>query len=106
MKIIGAGFSKTGTKSLHAALNKLGYEVYDYLEHFEYHREGWIKIFEGKGSIEDFKQMYQNVDAIVDLPVFHFWEEIHWAFPDAKVSCQLYASIFYDQGWHLATGNK
>ena len=29
--------------------------------------------------------MYENVDAVVDIPVYYFWEEIHWAFPDAKV---------------------
>ena len=85
MKIIGAGFSKTGTKSLHAALYKLGYEVYDSLEHFEHHRKQWKRILEGKGNIGDFKQMYKNVDAVVDTPVQYFWEEILWTFPDAKV---------------------
>ena len=86
MKVIVAGFSKTGTKSLNVALNKLGYEVYDYMEHYWYHGDYWKRIFEGKGSLEDFKEMYENVDAVVDIPVYYFWEEIHWAFPDAKVS--------------------
>ena len=85
MKVIVASFSKTGTKSINAALSKLGYKVYDYLEHFWYHGDYWKKIYEGKGSPDDFKEMFQNVDAAVDCPFFYFWEEIHRAFPDAKV---------------------
>ena len=85
MKVICAGFSKTGTKSLSAALTELGYEVYDSLEHFWYHEKEWEKIYNGEGSIDDFKHMYQNVDAAVDASIYFFWEEISRAFPNAKV---------------------
>ena len=86
MKIIVAGFSKTGTKSLSAALTELGYEVYDFIEHFWFHCDYWKKIKEGKGTIDDFRKMYENVDVTIDTPAFLFWEEIHQAFPDAKVT--------------------
>ena len=86
MKVIVAGCSKTGTKSMNAALTELGYKVYDNMEHIMYHCDDWIKIFEGKGRIEDFKRMYKDVDAIVDVPAFLYWYEIHQAFPEAKVS--------------------
>ena len=36
MKVIVAGFSKTGTKSMCAALRELGYKVYDVEEHFRF----------------------------------------------------------------------
>ena len=36
MKIIGAGFPKTGTKSLALALRDLGYTVHDFEEHMAY----------------------------------------------------------------------
>ena len=85
MKVILAGSSKTGTKSLNAALTELGFNVYDHMEHITYHCEDWIKIFKGKGSVEDFKRMYKGVDAVVDAPIYMFWYEIHQAFPDAKV---------------------
>lgn len=86
MKIIVAGYPKTGTKSLNAALTELGYNVYDYMEHYFYHYNEWIRIYEGKEDIEVFKQMYKDVDAVVDGPACFFWYEIHQAFPDAKVS--------------------
>ena len=86
MKIICAGISKTGTKSLNAALQELGYNVvYDFMEHFWEHEKYWKKIFERGGSSEDFKEMYENVDAILDAPVYAFWEEILEAFPNSKV---------------------
>ena len=87
MKIIAAGFSKTGTKSLAIALDELGYGVYDMLEHYWYHGEEWRKILvEGSDDVvKDFKKMYQDVDAVLDCPAFLFWEEILEAFPDAKV---------------------
>ena len=85
MKVIVAGYSKTGTKSMAAALTELGYNTYDYMEHFMHHYEEWMRIYGGKGSANDFKRMYENVDAVVDHPAYHFWKEIHDVFPDAKV---------------------
>ena len=86
MKVIVAGSPKTGTKSMNAALTELGYRVYDYMDHLFYHSDDWMKIFEGKGGAEDFKRMYENIDAVVDMPACFYWEEIHKVFPDAKVS--------------------
>ena len=85
MKVIVAGMSKTGTKSMVAALKELGFEVHDYLEHYLYNGDKWLKICYDGGSVEDFRKMYQNVDAVVDLPAWHFWEELSEAFPEAKV---------------------
>nr|CAB3263095.1 uncharacterized protein LOC101242677 [Phallusia mammillata] len=85
MKVIVAGLSKTGTKSMVWALQELGYEVYDFLEHFIYHQKIWTKIMSEGGSTEDFRQMYENVDAITDLPASAYWDEIHKAFPESKI---------------------
>ena len=85
MKIIVAGYPQTGTKTLITALKTLGYTVFDFSEHFFYHGNDWNKIFDGKGSSEDFKRMYEDVEVVADIPVFYFWEEISQVFPDAKV---------------------
>jgi len=85
MKIIVAGFAKTGTKSLAAALRLLGYDVYDLLEHAWYHENEWKKMLYYGGNVEDFQRMYQKVDVVMDAPIYFFWEEIHRAFPDAKI---------------------
>ncbi|XP_076812340.1 uncharacterized protein LOC143459192 isoform X2 [Clavelina lepadiformis] len=85
MKVVMAGYSKTGTKSMAAALRLLGYKVYDFMDHFWYHYEDWMKIMERQSTVEDFRRMYQDVDALTGCPAFAFWEEILKAFPDAKV---------------------
>ncbi|CAK8680227.1 unnamed protein product [Clavelina lepadiformis] len=85
MKVIVAGFAKTGTKSMHIALRELGYEVYDFVENFWYLGKDWNKILTEGGSVDDFKRMYKDVDATIDTPVYFFWKEIHEAFPDAKI---------------------
>lgn len=49
MKVIYAGFSKCGTKTMQRALQELDYTVYDFLENYEYLGNKWQKIFnEGK----------------------------------------------------------
>ena len=85
MKIIVAGFPKTGVMSLNFALRHLGYKVYDTLENFMHLRDDWMKILKYGGDIEDFKRMFEGVDAVVDIPSCYFWEEIYKAFPEAKV---------------------
>ena len=84
MKLICAGMSKTGTKSVASALRVLGYTVYDAEEHWKYHLDEYVDALEGK-QLPDFATMYANVDAVVDSPSYFFWEEISAAFPNAKV---------------------
>ena len=84
MKVICAGLSKTGTTSLAKALQVLGYNVYDFREHFEFHLEQWLDSFETDRH-PDFKEIYQGVDAVTDVPPAFWFEEISAAFPEAKV---------------------
>jgi len=85
MKVIYAGFPKTGTKTINAALTELGFKCYDYIENYVYLGDEWQKIFDQGGSVEDFRRMFEDVDAIMDVPGCVFWEDIHEAFPDAKI---------------------
>ena len=85
MKVICAGYPKTGTKSMQAAVTELGYNDYDAMENFAYLQDDWIKIFKEGGTTEDFRRMFENVDAVTDVPAAAYWDEIHKAFPDAKV---------------------
>lgn len=85
MKVIYAGFSKCGTKTMAAALRELGMTVYDVMECYEYQRDAWATIFREGGSTEDFRGMFEGVDAVTDQPSCFFWEEIHKAYPDAKI---------------------
>ena len=85
MKIICSGYQKTGTKSLAAALRLLGYNVYDFEEQFFYIGKDLSKIFENGWTTEEIRRIYKNVDVIVDLPSCILWEQLHEAFPEAKV---------------------
>ena len=90
MKVICAGFPKTGTKSMANALRCLGYSVHDYEETLEYNLQNYIDFFEGKVGDEIFREMYQNVDAVVDQPACTLWNIILKQFPDAKVRTLFY----------------
>lgn len=83
MKIICAGLSKTGTKSLAKALRILGYVVHDYEEHLMWHMDEYIQAF--NGNMPDFNAMYSQVDAVTASPSCGFWKELAQTFPDAKV---------------------
>lgn len=70
---------------MNAALTRLGFNVYDALENMVLLQEEYGKIFHEGWSTEDFRRMYEHVDAVTDVPACYFWDEIHKAFPDAKV---------------------
>ena len=42
MKIICAGFPKTGTKSMALALSSLGYSVHDFEEHLQHNLDNYL----------------------------------------------------------------
>uniref|UniRef100_H2ZCA3 Sulfotransferase family protein n=1 Tax=Ciona savignyi TaxID=51511 RepID=H2ZCA3_CIOSA len=91
MKVIVAGYSKTGTKSMTSALRELGFTVYDFPEHFSEHKQQWKEILQSGNNPDIFREMYKDVDAVVDAPAFAYWKEIHEVFPDAKIiltSCE------------------
>ena len=84
MKVICAGMNKTGTKSISEALRQLGFTVYDWEEQLFDFLDYWVDVFQN-GVTPDVKQIYQDADAVVDMPGNLFWEEILEAFPDCKV---------------------
>ena len=86
MKIICAGFPKTGTKSMANALASLGYSVHDFEEHLEYNLDNYLDFFEGRVGSEIFTDMYSSVDAVLDQPSCNLANILLQQFPDAKVS--------------------
>ena len=84
MKIICAGYGKTGTKSIAKALRYLGFTVYDWEEQAFDFLDHWVDVYQN-GTKPDVKRVYQNADAAVDFPGYFFYEEILEAFPDCKV---------------------
>ena len=89
MKVICAGFPKTGTKSMANALRKLGYSVHDFEEHLEYNLENYVDYIEGRLGEEVFLEMYREVDAVVDMPACTLVNIILRQFPDSKVTMMM-----------------
>lgn len=83
MKIICAGFPKTGSKSCSTALRHLGYNVADYMETAEFLSGVWLDFYEGRASIQKVLAAYDEhgFDANQDLPGNMLWEELYDASP-------------------------
>ena len=84
MKVLCAGLAKTGTKTIRKALRILGLTVYDWEEQTFDFLDHWVDVFEN-GITPDVKRIYENADAVVDMPGYFFFEEILEVFPDCKV---------------------
>lgn len=88
MKVIGAGFDRTGTMSLQAGLETLGFRTYHAINAFQKWEEGhldmWSDVMEGKAEM-DWHKIYDGFDATTALPGCYYYEELMEAFPEAKV---------------------
>ena len=85
MRVVGAGFGRTGTTSLKAALEELGFgpsyslsEVFAHPEHVGF----WRPPARGASRLGAFLAGY---GVAVDWPACSFYEEIMEAFPEAPV---------------------
>ena len=86
MKVIGAGFGRTGTSSLKAALEQLGFGPCHHMEELFAHHEQiprWLAVAEG--APPDWDMLFAGYNSAVDFPTEHWYREIlaHW--PDARV---------------------
>lgn len=86
MKVIGAGFGRTGTASLKRALELLGFNPCYHMEEVFSHREH-IPTWEAatRGEPVDWGPFFQGWEATVDWPGCTFYKEILAAYPEAKV---------------------
>ncbi|CAF1124470.1 unnamed protein product, partial [Didymodactylos carnosus] len=89
LKIIGAGFGRTGTLSTKYALEQLGYTCYHMLELRKTPTRSihWLNAAKSKENQEpfDWDVIFENYDSTVDFPACYFWKELLDYYPDAKV---------------------
>jgi hypothetical protein len=96
LKIIGAGFGRTGTWSTFAALNQLGFPCYHMSEVIlnkknKSHLDFWRKVANSPpGAQQDWSQVFAEYTATVDNPGCCVWRELLSAYPDAKVLLTLH----------------
>ncbi|KAJ3019818.1 hypothetical protein HKX48_001745, partial [Thoreauomyces humboldtii] len=84
LDIIGAGFGRTGTKSLQDALGILGYPTYHMVEVMKHpdHIQLWLDAHAGK---PDWDAIFSGYTATLDWPGCDYALDLLKANPDAKV---------------------
>jgi hypothetical protein len=86
LKVLGVGYGRTGTASLKAALERLGFDpcchMTEVMESPELVRR-WQRI--GEGGPPDWDSVLGNFRATVDWPGAAYWRELVDAYPQAKV---------------------
>jgi hypothetical protein len=89
IRVIGAGFARTGTQSLKAALQHLGYKVNHFEETFsrpDLYLPGWEAVLAGEGAGTYLGILAeQGFNATLDSPNALLYKEMMAAYPDAKV---------------------
>jgi len=86
LKVIGAGFGRTGTLSLKLALEQLGFGPCYHLYEIRNRPEllaPWLAALEG--ARPDWDQVFNGYASQVDWPSSFYWQDLHAAFPEAKV---------------------
>ena len=89
LKVIGAGFGRTGTLSAYTALKQLGfpcYHMFEVLENKENksHLDFWRKVANSEpGTAHNWDEVFANYTATVDNPACCVWPELLAAYPEA-----------------------
>jgi hypothetical protein len=86
LEVIGTGFGRTGTDSMRAALDLLGFgpthhmiEVINQPEQ----RERWLAL--AQGGPADWEHVLEGYRSCVDWPSAFYWRSLVAAYPEAKV---------------------
>jgi len=86
LKVVGAGFGRTGTLSLKSALEKLGfgpcYHMLEVMRRPE-HVEMWYRL--AYGGRMDWDLLFNDFQSAVDWPAARYWRELADHYPNARV---------------------
>ena len=86
IKVLGAGFGRTGTTSLRSALEELGfgpcYHVYQLFKDPS-EIEFWENLYQGKEV--DFDSFFTNYQAVFGFPGYYFYRQLMENFPKSVV---------------------
>ncbi|MFI6504317.1 sulfotransferase family protein [Nonomuraea typhae] len=86
LNVIGAGLPRTGTSSMKAALERLGfgpcYHMYEILTH-PGHVDRWQPV--ATGGPMDWEGVFEGYRSTQDWPASHFYRELAELYPEAKV---------------------
>ena len=87
LQVIGVGMHRTGSMSVKAALERLGFgPCYHGMEALRRSTDGehWQAAYDAGGEF-DWSVIFEGYRAAMDWPTLHFWERLATAYPDAKI---------------------
>lgn len=90
LKVIGAGFGRTGTASLKAGLEMLGFAPCHHMIEVITHPEQvpfWDRV--ALGQKYDWQEVFANYQSACDWPSCNFYKELASYYPNAKVILSL-----------------
>lgn len=86
LEVIGAGLPRTGTTSMKAALDRLGfgpsYHMFEFLTNPD-HVGRWLSVI--PGTEVDWEKVFDGYLSAQDWPASLFWRELAEAYPQAKI---------------------
>jgi hypothetical protein len=86
LDVIGSGFGRTGTKSLKAALERLGFGPCHHMHEIVVNPDQVVHWQDcAAGRDVDWTKVFVGYRSQVDWPGAHVWRELAAAFPEAKV---------------------
>ena len=98
LKIIGAGFGRTGTLSLKVALEKLGFGPCHHMKEVILNDEQTNYFYHASlGELMDWDEVFKDYQSAVDWPAIAYYKELAEKYPHAKVILSVRdASAWYD----------
>jgi hypothetical protein len=104
MKLIGVGFGRTGTMSLKAAIEELGFPCFHMIDlvmgaHRERDIAHWSRIADGEPV--DWQDVFEPWEATIDWPGCSRWEQLIDVFPEAPVLL----NVREFDGWYRSCEN-
>lgn len=122
MKVIGAGFGRTGTMTLKVALEELGAGPCYHMVEVIWGDTSRLPLWQAaaNGEATDWKAVFDGFQSTVDWPGCTFYEPLMEVFPDAKVlltvrdpeawyesaKSSIYAALIAGQKGELAEGTE
>ena len=97
LQVIGAGFGRTGTTSLKAALEQLGFSKCHHMQEVAKaaRQVGFWQTLADGGDV-DWDEVFDGFQASCDWPSSTYWERLHHHYPDA----QIILTVSDEQRWY------
>ncbi|RPJ27035.1 MAG: sulfotransferase family protein [Chloroflexi bacterium] len=102
LKVIGAGFGRTGTRSLKAALEELGFGRCYHMEEVVKnpgHLKHWVEIMQGGKA--DWETLFKGYQSATDWPTAAYYQDLMTVYPEAKIIL----TVRDPDSWHRSVMN-